>query len=194
MTNLAILSAIEAELVRVEGYIANLRQKVHAALQQTTNATPATPTTPTLPIYLTTSGAFHPRGFWYRGTFRLCNAYIDVYIGLLRAIALTEPDALPRTAQALRHFGRTRTYLATSPEQLFQHQTAKWARSHSIQVAEGWYADTNLSLVTMRRLTRRILQTNGLRDGTDVVILWNRTPVQSVPPQNSSVGVSRSTH
>jgi len=188
MTNQAILSAIENELVRVEGYIANLRQKVHAALQQTTETTLGTTPPPlgmpTLPVHLTTGGAFHPRGFWYRGTFQRCDTYIDIYTGLLRAIALANPDALPRTADTLRRFGRTRTYLATDRAQLFQDQTPEWARSHSLSIADGWFADTNLGLVTMKKLMRRILRANGLREGTDTVIVWDRTPVNPAsPPQ-----------
>lgn len=198
MTNQAILSAIESELVRVESYVAHLRQKVHALMQES----PTTPnsghafaaTTPSLPVNLTTSGAFHPRGFWYRGTFRQCNAYIDIYTGLLRAIALADPDSLPRTAAALRRFGRTRTYLAKDRTQLFQDQTPEWARSHSISIADGWFVDTNLGLVTMKKLMRRILQANGLREGTDIVILWDRAPVRLASPQQSSSSAPQARH
>ena len=198
MTNQAILSAIESELVRVESHLAQLRQKVHALLQES----PTMPNseralvaaTPSLPVSLTTIGAFHPRGFWYRGTFRQCNAYIDIYTGLLRAIAIADPDALPRTAEALRRFGRTRTYLATDRTQLFQDQAPEWARSHSLSIADGWFVDTNLGLVTMKKLTRRILQANGLREGTDVVIFWNRTPVHPASPPQSSRGATPASH
>ena len=198
MTNQAILSAIENELVRVEGNIADLRQKVHAALQQNTEATlgttPPSPKMPSLPVHLTTSGAFHPRGFWYRGTFRQCSTYIDIYTGLLRRIALAEPDALPRTAEAMRRFGRTRTYPAKDRTQLFQDRTPEWARSHSISIADGWFVDTNLGFVAIKKLTRRMLQANGLREGADIVIVWDRTPVRPASPPQSSGSATPARH
>lgn len=198
MTNQAILSAIESELVRVESHVADLRQKVRAALRQNETpprgATTAAPEAPTLPAYLTTKGVFHPRGFWYRGTFRPCAAYIDIYVELLRAIAKDEPEALTRTAAELHRCGRTRTYLATSREQLFRNQTEQWARAHSRRIVEGWFADSNHSLDTMKKLTRRILRVNGLQEGIDVVILWDRTSAQPASLQQSSSSAPQARH
>lgn len=178
MTDHAVLFSIEQELSRAETNLANLRLKVHATLEQLSAvASSAPPTHPTLPVYLTTKGAFRPRGFWYRGTFRQCGACIDIYVGVLRTLAQHDDDAMRRTAEGLRRYGRTRTYLATSCEQLFRNQPADWAHAHSRRIAEGWYADTNLGLAAMRKLMRRILKLNGLVEGTDIVILWNRSPI-----------------
>lgn len=190
MTNPAVLSAIDAELVRVENYVAQLRQKVRALLPDNSTVqghqTAGPDTTPTLPVNLTTHGAFHPRGFCFRGTFQRCDSYIDIYLGLLRSIARHMPDAMQRTAFALQRHGRIRRYLAPEPAQLFQGKTADWARSHSCRVVDGWYADTNLSLNTMRQQVRRILRANGLCEGTDVVIVWNRRPVDAEHTMPSS--------
>ncbi|MCU0694836.1 MAG: hypothetical protein MUF54_25975, partial [Polyangiaceae bacterium] len=112
----------------------------------------------------------------------------------LRAIAKDEPEALTRTAAELHRCGRTRTYLATSREHLFRNQTEQWARAHSRRIVEGWFADSNLGLDTMKKLTRRILRANGLREGIEVVILWNRTPAQPAPSQQSSGSAATATH
>ena len=198
MTNQTILSAIESELVRVESYVADLRQKVRAALNQIETpprgATPAAPEAPTLPVYLTTKGVFHPRGFWYRGTFQRCAAYIDIYVELLRAIAKDEPESLTRTAAELHRYGRTRTYLATSREVLFRNQTEQWARAHSRRIVEGWFADSNLGLDTMKKLTRRILRVNGLQEGVERRDPWDRTPAQPASPQQSLSSATRARH
>jgi hypothetical protein len=198
MTDYTILSAVESEISRVEGYLVTLRQKVHAALEQLQVAggvaTYSSAEGPALPICLTTNGAFHPRGLWYRGTFRPCGTYIDIYTGLLRAIAQHDPEALPRTAAELRRHGRTRTYLAPSREQLFHNQTPDWARAHSRPIAEGWFADTNLGLDALKKLTRRILRANGLREGTDVVIFWERTPVRPAQRRPTPSAATQSQH
>lgn len=181
MTDTAILSAIDQELASVEGNVAKLRQKVRAIMQGGSAASDARenvdPDAPMLPVVLTQKGAFHPRGFWFGGAFHHCWTQIDIYIGLLRAIAEVSQEALPRAAAALRLRAHSRSYLATDPTQLFRGQTPEWARAHSRPVADGWYADTNLSLELKKQLIRRVLQANALREGADVIIVWTRTPV-----------------
>ncbi len=178
MTNHAILSAIENELVRVENHVAQLRQKIHALSQDATTTlhmeSAEAAGTPVLPVDLTPRGAFHPRGFLYRGIFHRCSTQIDIYIGLLRAIASGSQNAMARTAAALKCGTQTRSFLATCPTQLFKSQTPDWAAGHSRRVIEGWYADTNLSLQLKKKLIRRILRANDLREGSDVVIVWAR--------------------
>jgi len=198
MTNTAILMAIEGELARIEANVADLRQKVFAALQQMDGPAPraaaTSPNDPDLPVHLTTKGAYHPRGFWFRGKFQRCDACVDIYTGLLRAIAHDDPEALPRTAAELRRHGRTRSYLATSSLQLFQDKTEDWARGHSRRLVDGWFLDINLGPDAMKRLMRRILRVNGLREVTDVVIFWNRTPVRPSSPPHPVSSASPSTH
>ncbi len=180
MSDSAILAAIESELVRVEGYVANLRSKIRSLRQDIAppRGNPATnaPANPSLPVDLTTAGALHPRGFWYGGTFRRCSTQIDVYLGLLRAIAKSSDDAMPRAAAALHRGGRSRRYIANNPFALFRSRTPTWAAQHSAHIVEGWYADTNLSLDQKKQLIRDVLRAAGLRDGIDVVIVWHRTP------------------
>jgi hypothetical protein len=117
--------------------------------------------------------------------FQRCHSYIDIYVGLLRATARDSSDAMPRTSAALRRHGRTRSYLAPEPAQLFQDQSAEWARSHSNRIIDGWYADTNLSLKLKKRLLRIILRANGLRKGTDVVVIWRNTPANGAGTRRS---------
>ena len=95
MTNLAILEAIGHELVSIERSVAQLRERIHLlakeASVETEGRQPDPSGTPQLPVVLTSNGAFHPRGFWHRGNFHRCSTQIDVYIGLLRAIAFSFP-------------------------------------------------------------------------------------------------------
>lgn len=183
MTNPEVFAAIEGEITRIEGYLAALREKVHV-LRVTMTSTPgeshSSLAAPRIPVYLTSKGAVHPAGFWFGDAFHPCSSQIDIYIGLLRAIAKHSEEALPRGAGALRDLGHSRCYLATDRTQLFPSQTEDWAHAHSRRVVEGWYADTNLSLELKQRLLRRVFRANGLREGTDVVILWRSTPASAV--------------
>lgn len=179
MTHQAVLSAIEQELVRLEGYVSSLREKLHV-LQAAARANSAdeieSSALPEIPVYLTSKGAIHPSGFWFAGVFHRCNSQIDIYIGLLRALAQRSDDALPRAAAALRGLGHSRCYLATDRALLFPSQNDEWRRAHSRRVVDGWYADSNLSLALKQRLLRRIFRDSGLREGVDVVIFWRNTP------------------
>jgi hypothetical protein len=183
VTHPEVFAAIESEISRIEGYLATLREKVHA-LRATTASAPGeiqgSVSEPCIPVYLTSRGAVHPSGFWLAGEFHPCSSQIGIYIGLLRAMAQHSEDALPRAAGALRELGHSRCYLATERRQLFPSQPEEWARAHSRRVAEGWYADTNLNLELKQRLIRRILRANGLREGLDVVIFWRNTRAGTV--------------
>ena len=195
MTQTAVLSAIQQELVRIQTSIARLRERI-AAVTEEPPANHRQPGSgvhgPQLPVTLTARGAFQPCGFWFRGNFHRCETQVDVYLGLLRQIAALSQDAMPRTAEALRYEGRSRTYLATDPTRLFPDRAPGWARAHCRSVAEGWYADTNLNLNTKKNLVRLILQANGLREGTDVVIVWRRQRVSGAAvTTDAQLGTSR---
>ena len=178
MTHQAVLSAIEQELVCLEGYVSSLREKLQAlqvAAPTDSAGTTETRRLPEIPVYLTSRGAIHPSGFWFAGVFHQCTSQIDIYIGLLRALAQRSDDALPRAAAALRGLGHSRCYLAPDRALLCPSQTDEWRRAHSRRVVDGWYADSNLSLALKQRLLRRIFRASGIREGVDVVILWQNT-------------------
>lgn len=70
MTNPEVLSAIEQELVRIEGYVATLRNEVHALLASPVveqGECQAAQSSPRIPVYLTAKGAVHPAGVWFAG-------------------------------------------------------------------------------------------------------------------------------
>lgn len=191
MTNIAIVSAIDRELASLERGLVELRKRVRALVIPGSSAAlvpeAEQPASPTVPVDLTARGAFHPRGFWYRGAFHRCSAQIDVYIGLLRAIGQESDDAMPRTAAALRLGGaRSRVYVATDPSKLFRQKSPEWVRAHSRRVADGWYADTNLSLKLKKQLVRKILRANDLRDGIDVTLVWARTRISTAKPDSKA--------
>lgn len=198
MTSHAIFTTIESELARAEGVLAELRQKVRALLPESSPGfnidDGRAATAPVLPVDLTSSGAIHPRGFWFRGAFHQCHSYIAIYIGLLRAIAQHSPTAMSSTAAELRRYGRSRAYLAQRPEQLFRSRPAAWARDHSKLVVDGWYVDTNLSLSSIKKLIRRVLGANALRERVDVVFVWSRQPAYATKPQGMSSGDAQSAH
>lgn len=183
MTTRLPLPLVEGALERLEESVARLRRTVQVMRESqasvTADAALTGQPTPAIPIDLTQRGAFQPQGFWYRGRFRRCDTQVAVYRGVLECLARDMPEALPMIAQQLQAHGRLRRYLARTPEQLFPGHSPQWAQDHSVQIIEGWYADTNLSLDQKQTLLRRVLQAAGLQRGTDVVLVWGRTPVRS---------------
>lgn len=199
MKNTTVLSTIDQELASLEAHVAQLRQKVQALVEggsvSADAGTALDREAPVLPVVLTRQGAFHPKGFWYRGSFKQCSTQIGIYLGLLRAIAHESGASMERTAAALRRRGaRSRAYLAPEPSQLFKGKTPEWIRAHSRRVVDGWYADTNLSLELKTQLVRHILRASDLRDGVDVAIVWSRVRAQAKSPSSSRESAHERSH
>jgi hypothetical protein len=107
-------------------------------------------------------------GFSLDGRFTRCRNGREVLVGVFEALAQLDPSFLERFAARPRH-GRTRRYLARSPEELYPGRP-DLARGHYAKLRSGWYVGTNVSLVQIERIIEMACEVARLSFGRELVI------------------------
>jgi len=64
------------------------------------------------------------------------------------------PEQRDTMAKAAARNARLRSYVARTPEELFQGHPAGWSRRHSRLLVQGWFLDTNMNPAQMQAILR----------------------------------------
>lgn len=115
------------------------------------------------------------RGFRIGSQFHYCWTSKGIYLGVLRHLWSSCPSKREEMAQASRGGARTRRNLAQSPDELFSGRSIDWSRKHSSPIADGWFADTNLSAARMQVILRRVIRAADLPPDSGLEIEWRRS-------------------
>jgi hypothetical protein len=113
-------------------------------------------------------------GFEFCGQFFAERSCIAIHFALLRRLWTEFPEHRSAMAKAAGRSGRSRSYIARSPEELFRDQPAEWSRRHSQLLVDGWFIDTNMNPKQMQAILKSVLAPVGLAWGKDVKVVWSR--------------------
>lgn len=92
----------------------------------------------------------------------------EVLVNVFEALAQRDSTFLERFAALPKH-GRTRRYLARTPDELYPDRP-DLARGHSLKLRGGWYLGTNVSRAAIARIVEMGCNIANLRFGRDLVI------------------------
>jgi hypothetical protein len=92
----------------------------------------------------------------------------DVLVGVFEALAARDSTFLERFASRPKH-GRTRRYLARSPEKLYPGRE-DLASEHSFKLKSGWYVGTNVSHAQIERIIEMACEVSNIRLGRELVV------------------------
>lgn len=124
---------------------------------------------PPRPVPHADQGAAHnTTGYSLDGRFTPCRNGREVLVSVFVALAERDTTFLERFAARPRH-GRTRRYLARSPEELYPGRP-DLAREFFAQVKVGWYLGTNVSHAAIRQIVEMACEVAGCTYGTDLVV------------------------
>lgn len=140
--------------------------------QLPTTRTPAAP--PAIPAptlqhssvtaMVVTAGAV---GFTLDGRFFACRNGREVLVGVFEALTQRDESFLERFAARPKH-GRTRRYLARSPDELYPGRP-DLAREHSAKLQSGWFVGTNVSRAQIERIIDMACEVAHIRLGRELV-------------------------
>lgn len=106
-------------------------------------------------------------GFTLEGRFFACRNGREVLVGVFEALAQRDPSFLERFAARPKH-GRTRRYLARSPDELYPGRP-DLAREHSAKLKSGWFVGTNVSRAQIERIVEMACEVAHIRLGRELV-------------------------
>jgi hypothetical protein len=124
---------------------------------------PRTPTPPVVP-----APGLSVIGFSLDGRQLPARNARDVLVKVFETLAARDNSFLERFAALPRH-GRTRRYLARTPEELYPGR-ADLARDHSAKLNSGWYLGTNVSRAAIERIIEMACDVAHLRFGHDLLV------------------------
>jgi hypothetical protein len=112
------------------------------------------------------------RGFEFCGQFFPERSCIGIHFALMRRLWTEFSGQRNAMLEAAQRNGRSRSYVARSPEELFRDRPATWARRHSRLLADGWFIDTNMNPQQMQTILKSVVAAAGLEWGKDVQVAW----------------------
>jgi hypothetical protein len=112
------------------------------------------------------------RGFEFRGQFVAQWSCIGIHRALMRRLWTEFPQHRDAMAKAAGRTGRSRSYVARTPVDLFPDRSPEWSRQHSCRLMDGWFIDTNMNPKQMRTILRSVVAAAGLEWGKDVKVVW----------------------
>lgn len=92
----------------------------------------------------------------------------DVLVSVFEALSQRDATFLERFAALPKH-GRTRRYLARSPEELYPGRP-DLSREHSTQLSSGWWLGTNVSRAAIERIIEMACEVARINYGRDLSI------------------------
>lgn len=107
-------------------------------------------------------------GYTLDGRFVACRNGREVLVSVFEAFAARDATFLERFAARPKH-GRTRRYLARSPDELYPGR-ADLAREHSVKLKSGWYMGTNVSHAQIERIIEMACEVSSLRYGKELTV------------------------
>ena len=142
----------------------------HQASSQVSRTLPLVP--PTADLRPISARVPSPRlgsiGYSFDGRFVACRNGRDVLVSVFEALAERDLTFLDRFAARPKH-GRTRRYLARSPEELYPGR-ADLARAHFFKLESGWYIGTNVSHAQIERVIEMACEVSKVRYGKELIV------------------------
>jgi hypothetical protein len=157
----------------VDGVARFLREKVSVHIASPSVPPKAKPpaTKPVVPDLTTIPTGPVPAariGFSLDGRFVACKTGREVLVQVFEALSHRDATFPERFAARPKH-GRTRRYLARSPEELYPGRP-DLAREHYTKLKSGWYVGTNVSLAQIRRILGMACEVAGFHLGRELVL------------------------
>lgn len=107
-------------------------------------------------------------GYTLNGQFTACRNGIEILVSVFEAFTARDASFLERFAARPKH-GRTRRYLARTPEELYPGRT-DLAREHSFMLKSRWYVGTNVSHAQIKRIIEMACEVSRVKFGKDLKI------------------------
>ncbi len=161
------IDEIDRLIASSQSFLASLSKR-HEAIEVALDAV----TRPASHADSTCRTALTDRGYCFRGQHFSASKKIGVYLGIVRAIWRDFPNLRDVIATEVKRASYSRSYFAKDRVGLFDGWPAWKARKHSVELMDGWFADTNLSQEQMERVLKIGVCQAGLRWGTDVSVHW----------------------
>lgn len=146
----------------------------HQAVAQGTRPMPSAPSAPA-PASISRQASLSPAeprpggvGYTFEGRFTPCRNGREVLVAVFEALAKRDPTFLERFAARPKH-GRTRRYLARSPEELYPGRP-DLAREHSFKLQSGWHVGTNVSHAQIERIIEMACEVSRVRFGNELIV------------------------
>lgn len=154
----------------------NISLKIGPVAVRPSSATPQrAATVPTLPAPANTPTTLPSKsvnagstGFTIQGRFVPARNGREVLVAAFEALADRDTTFLERFAARPKH-GRTRRYLARSPEELYPGRP-DLAREFFTKLRSGWFLGTNVSHAAVRQIVEMACEVADLRYGADVIV------------------------
>lgn len=148
-------------------------QQAAARAQETTPLSPPSQSPSPAPTTRpSTAPPAHARaggvGYTFEGRFTSCRNGREVLVGVFEALAKRDATFLERFAARPKH-GRTRRYLARSPEELYPGRP-DLAREHSFRLQSGWHVGTNVSHAQIERIIEMACEVSRIRFGKELIV------------------------
>lgn len=151
------------------------RQPSQPAPRTTSTVAPQSPSTPSIvaPSQAkarpsTSAPSSGSTGYSIDGRFIACRNGRDVLVAVFEALADRDATLLERFAARPKH-GRTRRYLARTPEELYPGRP-DLAREFFAKLRSGWFLGTNVSHAAIRQIVEMACEVAGRRYGTEVTV------------------------
>jgi hypothetical protein len=116
----------------------------------------------------TTTGRPAAIGFSLNGRFSQARSARDVMVSVFETLAQGDSTFLERFAALPKH-GRTRRFLARSPDELYPGRP-DLARDYSTQLSSGWWLGTNVSRAAINRIIEMACEVAHVTYGRDLVV------------------------
>lgn len=107
-------------------------------------------------------------GYIFDNQFTPCRNGREVLVAVFETLAKRDSTFLERFAARPKH-GRTRRYLARSPEELYPGRP-DLAHEHSFKLQSGWHIGTNVSHAQIERIIEMACEVSGVRFGKELVV------------------------
>lgn len=144
-------------------------QQATAPASRAVQPTPPAPApAPRPPVAPPAYGRLGGVGYTFEGRFTPCRNGRDVLVAVFEALAKRDATFLERFAARPKH-GRTRRYLARSPEALYPGRL-DLAREHSFKLQSGWYVGTNVSHAQIERIIEMACEVSRIRFGQELIV------------------------
>ena len=133
-------------------------------------ATPSPPPAPATKPTVGSTAVARPVGVGYvfDGRFVTCRNGREVLVAVFETLAARDSTFLERFAARPKH-GRTRRYLARSPDELYLGRP-DLARAHSFRLQSGWYVGTNVSHAQIERIIEMACEVSKVRFGKELIV------------------------
>jgi predicted type IV restriction endonuclease len=160
-------------VARFLGENVSLRGNQQAVAQGPRTATPSPPALSPAPATrpmggVTTATRLSGVGYTFDGRFVACRNGREVLVAVFEALAARDSTFLERFAARPKH-GRTRRYLARSPDELYPGR-ADLAKEHFFRLQSGWCVGTNVSHAQIERIIEMACEVSKVRFGKELIV------------------------